>query len=224
MSPPSRLPMLRPARRPRRTAARGSWRPAPRGAVLLLVLVLLGVFLVALSAILGSGMGTLTGVGNFAFREAGVAVADGSVADAKAWISNSANNLTASVAGRYAAHALPDTNGDGIPANPCGTSSASSAWSCVATDTTSFPGYTVQYFIERMCVADGAITSVTTQCQQAKPSTESAGSYSVRGGNQNANRFASYPILYRVTVRTTGPRNTTVLTQALLTRDLMAGS
>jgi Tfp pilus assembly protein PilX len=189
-----------------------------QGAVLLLVLILMGVFLIALAGSLGSSFGNITTVGNYAYREAALAVSDSVVADAKAFISNSATDLTTAVTGKYSPQILTDANNDGVPDNPC--NSLLSAWGCVPADTTTFPGHSVQYFIERLCIVSGVITSSSTQCQEAKPGTETAGSYSLRGGNQGNSQFASYPILYRVTVRTVGPKNTAVLTQTMLSKDL----
>ena len=188
------------------------------GAVLLLVLILLTVFLLALSAMVGSSVNNLASVGNFVYHEGAVAVTDSVVADAKAFLRNPANDLGVAIRGQYSPLVLPDTNGDGVPASPC---PLGTGWLCVPSDSSTYPGYAVQYFIERLCTAAGAVTlaSAPAQCQVARPGA-AASATSVNDLRATITTLQTVSVLYRVTVKATGPRNTSVLTQTVISKSV----
>ncbi len=190
-----------------------------RGAVLLLVLILLAVFLVALAAAVGSSVNNLASVGNYSYHDGAIAVSDSVVADAKTFIQNASDATLGVVATTtatvYSPIILPDTNGDGVPVSPC----SSGGWSCVPTDATTYAGYRVQYVIERLCTSAGVVTVATAQaqCQTGKPSSLRQ---QISVGGAPALTLTFIPVLYRVTVKATGPRAAAVLTQTIISKSV----
>jgi len=200
------------------------------GAVLIVVLILFIIFLIAAVGMVKSSLVMVSSTTNYAFRQNAATVADSIVTTVKAKIfggtdrttgtTYTALDLTANTANLYSAVLLNDTrgvsgSGDGVPANPCG---GTLGWSCVPTDSTTYPSYGVQYFVERMCNATGAIGNTAASCQVVKPTIANGGAQSNRGGNQQGNSFNTYPILYRVTIKVSGPANTSVMTQVYLSK------
>ena len=194
--------------------ARATFRQG--GAVLLLVLILLTVFLLALTALVSSTFTNLAGVGNYVYHEGGLAVTDSVVTDAKAFLRTAAD-LGVATANQYSPTPLA-VSANGVPTNPC----TGGGWSCVAADTTTYPGYSVQYFIERLCNAAGPVTVTTAppMCQPGRPGgLGSALPVYDRGAGGGA-RILTVSVLYRVTVMVTGPRNTTVITQTVISKSV----
>lgn len=200
------------------------------GAVLIFALILLVAFLITSVGAINSTLNNVASSGNFAFREGALAVADSVIPTAKTYIDGLTNTNT-SVAGRYSSYILIDKDDIGIPNDPCTNQTSTDDWSCVTTNSTDYAPYSIQYFIERLCtdatslagtagirLSDIVISDIASQCQVAKPTTENGGSYSLRGGNQNGNKFEANPMLYRVTVKVTGPKNTTAWTQAIISK------
>jgi Tfp pilus assembly protein PilX len=183
-----------------------------KGAVLLFVMVMLAVFLIISIGSMKSTASSISAVGNYTYRETGLAISDSLASEAKEFLTSADTKLA--VAGKYSPLILPDTDGDGIPDAPCG--GASGNWSCVPANTSDFASYSVQYFIERLCIVGGVITNTTAQCQIELPSLANGGSYSIRGGNQDTVKLAVYPILYRMSVKVTGPKDTVILAQTML--------
>lgn len=196
-----------------------------KGSVLLLALVILVVFIVASAGMIKSSLVSVGSATSYAYREGASVIADSVITTIKAKIfggtdkttstTYTAIDLTSNKANLYSAVLLDDTrisggSGDGVPANPCG---GSTGWTCVPVDSSTYPNYSVQYFVERMCNKTGTISDSAASCQVVKPTVANGGSQSNRGGNQQTVSFNTYPILYRATIKVTGPANVSTTTQ-----------
>jgi len=182
-----------------------------KGAVLILTLILLTIFLIASVGLIRSVNMNVTSVGNYAYREGALAASDNILPTVKTYISGKAD-LTAADPGVYSPTILTNRDANGLPL-PCATGDG---WSCLTSVALS-NGYSFTYYIERLCTV-AVVTSTGTQCQVEKPTAANGGSYSLRGGNQDGKSLMSYPILYRVTVKTLGPKSTVVTTQTIISR------
>jgi Tfp pilus assembly protein PilX len=182
-----------------------------KGAVLILTLILLTVFLIASVGLIRSVSVNVTTVGNYSWREGALTASDTVLPAVKTYLTNKAD-LTAADSGIYSPTIITTIDANGAPL-PCATADG---WSCLASVTLP-SGYSYSYFIERLCQVT-VVTSTGTQCQVQKPTVANGGSYSLRGGNQDGKSLTSYPILYRVTVKTKGPKGTLVTTQTILSK------
>lgn len=184
-----------------------------RGAVLILTLILLSIFLIASVGLIRSVSMNVTTVGNYSYREGALTASDSVLPAVKAYIAGKAD-LTVADANVYSPTILTRVDASGLPL-PC---ASGDGWSCltaVALSTT----YSSVYYIERLCTV-AVVTSTGTQCQVEKPTAANGGSYSLRGGNQDGKSLMTYPILYRVTVKTSAPKRTgtVVTTQTTISR------
>jgi type IV pilus assembly protein PilX len=182
-----------------------------KGAVLILTLILLTVFLIASVGLIRSVTMNVTAVGNYSYREGALAASDSVLPAVKTYISNK-TDLTAADPGIYSPTILANIDASGLPL-PCSTGDG---WSCL-TPVVLSTAYSSTYYIERLCTV-AVVTSTGTQCQVEKPTAANGGSYSLRGGNQDGKSLITYPILYRVTVKTAGPKGTLVTTQTTISR------
>lgn len=90
-------------------------------------------------------------------------------------------------------------------------------WSSAVTVTSPAPptGYTVQYVIHRLCAAGGDPVSITCSKLGGSSSSRASGT---KGAASYGTMAISVPtnVLYRITVRVTGPRNTVSFVQAII--------
>ena len=194
-----------------RTFRRASPRlPArERGVVLMIALiVLVGLTLAGLSMVRSADTGSVI-AGNLAFRQASVQATDAAVEQAYVDLTNTyVKTAETSVANKYVSSG--DLATDAATGLPKSAPAASTSWPLV-TGVTLPSGFTARYFVERLCVGNGApITDVPGKCI-----TERAGE--AQGGSQKVGSpvFAgAVKVNYRVTVRVDGPRNSLSLAQA----------
>lgn len=142
--------------------------------------------------------------GNFAFRQASVQAADTGVELAFSALPNIlAASLDSDIANQYYATML-ESRGAALPID------WNTAINWGGAPTTAVAGNSVQYVIERMCSGLLPVTHVQTNCmhEQAAANGSSKAGATVFSG--------STAVIYRVTVRVSGPRNTVALTQAML--------
>jgi len=177
-----------------------------RGAILFVALIVLVAMSLAGIALMRSIDTNVLIAGNLAFRQGATAGGDWGIEDARAWISGNAailNNDQPAGASFYWANwqqnlDLYGNNPDptvadydwGSPAGPRDLGSDQA-------------GNGVKYVIHRLCNTAGAPNVV--QC--VKSSLSGAGGGNVQPGTS---------VLYRVTVRISGPRNTVSFVQAVL--------
>jgi type IV pilus assembly protein PilX len=165
-----------------------------------MVLVVMAILMVgALAAVRSTETSTLV-AGNSAFREATKQVADVGVNAAFAYVA-ALGNPEVDVPNRY--FALRQTqDAYGMPSTV--------SWSDVAE--TTVQSYKIQYVVERLCTGVLPVTNVLGQCV-----TESA---AADGSNKLGSPEYTTPptTVYRITVRTRGPKNSESYTQALMSR------
>jgi Tfp pilus assembly protein PilX len=191
-----------------------------RGTILFIALIVLVAMSLAGIALMRSVDTNVLIAGNLAFRQGATAGGDWGIENARAWISANAAELDKDKPdGATFYWANWQENLDLIGNNP-NVAVADYNWSDpneasdLGFDTA---GNRVQYVIHRLCDKAGAPNVV--QCVKSKLSAGTAptdgGSNQVQpvgGGNVNIGTV----VLYRVTVRVTGPRNTVSFVQAVL--------
>ena len=183
-------------------------RRGQRGVVLFLVLIALIAMMIAGLAMFRSVDSSVLLAGNLAFRKGASAAADAGIESAVAALPTIvAGSHEVIVPGQYyptvtVAYGGLAWDANGLP--------PSSVWASAPADTTSAPGYSVQYIIERMCTGPVPVVNVLTKCvADVAPDTSS--------NKSGALKFTSSSALYyRVTVQVTGPHNTTSYIQAML--------
>lgn len=185
-------------------------RKRQQGVVLVIALIMLVAMSLAGVALMRSVETATIVAGNFAFKEAGVQVADRGVQEAARWIAaNSAGNTLYNdnpPQGYFSA--LPPTDPDYFDLGVWGSSVL------MDSGTPDASGNIVRYVIHRMCTMPALPWDDPGQeCgrQTSRASTE--------GGSKrrDAPQFEGPPILYyRVTARVDGPRNTVTVIQTSL--------
>jgi hypothetical protein len=197
-------------------AQRGKASPtrAQRGVVLLFTLIALAILLVGAIALVRSFNTSLFTAGNVAFKRDLANHAERAVPVLVTALTTGGLNTpllrSASVANlNYSASALP-VNDEGIPtillASNADFTAAWTAGDLTAPNDSSgrSPGITIRYVIDRLCSAAGDETTLGDQC--------------VRGGDdfRQSSRLRqiaedtalSQPVVYRLSMRVTGPRGT----------------
>ncbi len=176
------------------------------GAVLILVLILLAVFLLGNAAILSATQNTNSVTANTSFRTTALAMSDTVMVSAKNYLLARATNADTTLINTVDAnHYYP-----AIKAASDSLTTTAFNWSGVPTTTSG--SYNTQYVIERLCDAAAPlpISDVMAHCQVEK--VASAGSAKV--GSPIFSNTAQ--VIYRITVRVTGPKNAEVYTHALV--------
>lgn len=183
-----------------------------RGIVMILVLIgLVAMTLAGIALIRGSQTSSMI-AGNFAFRQAALASSDTAVELAYTQL----DLITAGLQNdRYPSGCLDgacvyyptrqSTDVNGIP-------TLIGDWSLVPSNVVN-TSYTTQYVIDRLCIGPLPVANTTTNCFAA------AGSGA--GGSRkvgDTNFSDPLRVNYRVTVRVTGPRNTSSFVQAIVAR------
>ena len=146
--------------------------------------------------------------GNLAFRQAALQTSDIGVEKAvDALTTIVATSLDANYPSGCAAGAcnyyptMQTTDSKGVPTNI--------VWSSVPANTVN-TDYQVRYVIDRLCWGSTPVTDVAGKCYSATPT----------GGGSKKNNAPSFTgattVYYRVTVRVSGPRNTTSMIQAII--------
>lgn len=182
-----------------------------RGVVLMIALiVLVALTLAGLSMVRTVDTGSVIS-GNLAFRQAAVQATDAAVERAFTVITGTyALAPDTSVANTYiSSRANLDTDPAGVP-TVLNWATAPSVPAGVLPS-----GYEARYFVERLCIGDGA-TAISSADLPSKCVTE-------RAADVSGSKKGSSPVFtgilktnYRVTVRVTGPRNTLSLAQATI--------
>jgi Tfp pilus assembly protein PilX len=220
---------LQPQRQGRRRPLR------QRGVVLLFSLIALVVLLIAAVALMRSLNTSLFTAGNIAFkrdlqnqseRAVEQVLADFRAGGALDSPTTRANNVAAQ---NYSASVLP-VNAQGIPtALLADDATFAAAWTAADIDGTTEPtlanqGVSIRYVVDRMCATTGDETALgTATCVLSNNPMPSGGSASNLQGADKAPLCATCAsaapqgVVYRVSVRVTGPRNTQAFFQSTFT-------
>lgn len=196
---------------PRRILARRQ-----HGVILFISLIVLVAMTLAGIAMMRSVDTNVLIAGNLAFKQGTTAVADVGVEAARGWLTAPSGSLDADQPGiSYYWSTWQSGASDFIGSTS--TTGDDYNWGQAGTATSPDPAYTVNYVIHRLCGATGKPTDTGT-CLQSAVSSSSSGSGGSKGVVSYGQQVlpSTSTIFYRVTVRVTGPRNTTSYVQAIL--------
>lgn len=199
------------------TALRSANRSGQRGAVLIISLIVLVVMLISAAALMRSFDISLTTAGNLAFKRD---LAQQSEQAAETILARfRAGGALIGVAAReansptlnYSATVLP-SNPQGIP-NTLLASDATFAGTWTGADIDAGQGITLRYIVDRMCATAGTGSETPDNCSVADASLQPGGSSSdwqraERASVGGARGAVAQPVVYRLTIRADGPRNT----------------
>lgn len=208
--------------RPNPSMAKASHPSRQQGLVLFVALIVLVALALATAAMMRSvGSGQVI-AGNLAFQQSAVGSSDHGTEAAVAWLEDnkglsSSSSASACSTGSnvlacdQSAHGYLATRSD-----PASSLALDSWWTTLAATVppvslaSDAAGNSVSYLIQRMCNAAGDASSGS--CAITPSSTECGQSHNVNGGSTACDS----QVYYRITVKTTGPRNTVSYTQSMV--------
>lgn len=195
---------------------RSACRRGQRGAVLIITLIVLVVMLISAAALMRSFDISLTTAGNLAFKR-DLAQQSEQAAEAilarfrtgGALIGTAAREANAPAL-NYSATVLP-SNPQGIPNVLLAGSGLPPPWTGGSID--AGDGITLHYIVDRMCATAGTGSETPDNCSVADASLQPGGSSSdwqraERASVGGARGAVAQPVVYRLTIRADGPRNT----------------
>eukprot|EP01136_Pigoraptor_vietnamica_P034882 Opistho-1_new@99367 len=188
-----------------------------RGAVLIISLIVLVVMLISAAALMRSFDISLTTAGNLAFKrdlaQQSEQAAETILARFRAGgaLIGAAAREANSPALNYSATVLP-SNPQGIP-NTLLANDATFTGAWTGADINAGQGITLRYVVDRMCATAGTGSETPDNCSVADASLQPGGSASEwqraeRASVGGARGAVAQPVVYRLTIRATGPRNT----------------
>jgi len=184
-----------------------------QGLVLFIALVALVAMSLAAAALVRSVDSGVLVAGNLAFKQSAIMSAESGIADAYKYINDNAASLTANSAGYFA------NFDDSISLT------SSSTWGsgnsrAVLKDLYDLSGNETRYIIQRMCRTDGAVDRDKCLVGTGNAAANSKGGKSegggAGGGGYDAATGGSDAVVYRVTARVAGPKNTFSYIQAFI--------
>lgn len=194
-----------------------------RGATLAVALLALLILLIGATAIVRSMNTSMSNTGNLAFKRDLTNQAERAAAQVMTILQTGAlateaarqGNLAAS---NYSATLLP-TNAQGIPTALLATDAAfGAAWSA-GDITVADQAITLRWVLDRLCANVGAADE--THCTMSDAGTTNSDSASQRQSAQNASGTGlgalQRQVVYRLSIRATGPRNTQSFLQTTFT-------
>jgi type IV pilus assembly protein PilX len=199
--------------------------PRPRtqqGLVLFVALIVLVALALATAAMMRSvGSGQVI-AGNLAFQQSAVGSSDRGTEAAVAWLENNkglSSSSSASACSVGSSVLACDQSAQGYLAtrsDPASSVALDAWWTTLAAAVTPVSlasdaaGNSVSYLIQRMCNATGDASG--GNCAITPSSTECGQSHNVNSGSTGCDS----QVYYRITVKTTGPRNTVSYTQSMV--------
>ena len=195
---------------------------AQRGVVMLFGLIALAIMLIGAAAMVSSMNTSLLNAGNLGFKRDMTNQADRALAKAIAQLETGALATDATraqhlVAQNYRATILAAT-AQGLPNALVGDDAGFAAVGNTANDiAVAAQGITIRYVIDRLCVNTGPVAP--DHCSLESDASRVAGSESeLISAENNSSGSSAIPtrVLYRVSIRVTGPRNTQAFYQATL--------
>lgn len=178
-----------------------------KGLVLFVALIALVAMSLAAAALVRSVDSGILVAGNLAFKQSAFMSAETGISDAYKYIGTNQSSLTASSAGYFA---LFDDTKD-LKSNSTWGSGNSFL---VASD--AITGNETRYILQRMCWDIGDADNTPNNCMKGDGS-KAASSQAVQNyTSQNPGAGSAQSVVYRVTVRVTGPKNTKSYLQAFV--------
>ena len=177
------------------------------------LIVLVALTLSGLSLMRSSGTGLLI-AGNLSFRQASVSVADLGTEAARNWLLNT--NLSTldnndSTNGYYATQ-------NNVAGSAAEFDYANHDWGSNSKTVNPAPdaATTVRWVVHRLCTATGSPASSGQSCVLLEPTSNIGGSKNVLSSSQRALGGQQKIVLYRITTRVEGPRNSIAYTQVVI--------
>lgn len=204
----------------RRSAAR---QRAQQGVVMLFGLIALALMLIGAAAMVRSMNTSLFNAGNLGFKRDLTNQAERAVGSVVTLLQTGALNTdtarqSSSTTQNYSATLLA-SNAQGLPTALVADSSFSAAGASSNDLTIAGQAITVRYLVDRMCVNTGAASS--SHCTMADDPNPpgGSGSESIRAEDASAGGAGAVGqrVVYRVSIRVVGPRNTQAYFQTTLT-------
>lgn len=205
--------------RPRRAA-----RHHQGGVIMLFGLIALAIMLISAAAMVRSMNTSLTNAGNLGFKRDLTNQAERAVASVLTQLQTGAlagdvARQTSTAAQNYSATLLPSNN-QGLPNALLADDSAFASFGVVANDiTVTDQAITLRFVVDRMCVNTGiAAPDHCTMADDPNPAGGS-GSETIRAEDSSAGGSGALGqrVVYRVSIRVAGPRNTQAYFQTTLT-------
>jgi type IV pilus assembly protein PilX len=197
-----------------------------QGLVLFIALIALVAMSLAAAALIRSVDSSVLVAGNLAFKQSATMSADSSFGLAAEYINTNGSTINADDAanGYYASLAPPNATGYTADTDVFNFFDEST-WGALKSRKATGPGFTngvdssgntVEYIVQRMCRNTGKAPIVEQDCllgtSKVGGSSNQAQTYTTAGGLQSVGAS----IMYRVTSRVTGPKNTVSVTQAYI--------
>ncbi|HPV44209.1 MAG TPA: hypothetical protein PK056_01755 [Methylotenera sp.] len=188
-----------------------------QGLVLFIALIALVAMSLAAAALVRSVDSGVLVAGNLAFKQSAVMSAESGVADAYKYITDNAATLTANSAGYFASFdPVFDDNRMAVDSSTWGSGNSFA----VTKDVYDLSGNETRYIIQRMCRTTGAVDRDKCLVGTGNAAANSKGGKSegggAGGGGYDAATGGSDAVVYRVTARVAGPKNTFSYIQAFL--------
>lgn len=184
-----------------------------QGLVLFIALIALVAMSLAAAALVRSVDSGVLVAGNLAFKQSAIMSAESGVADAYKYINENAAALNANSAGYFASF------DDNISLTNSGTWGNGNSFA-VLKDLYDLSGNETRYIIQRMCRAAGAVDRDKCLVGTGNAAASSKGGKSegggAGGGGYDAATGGSDAVVYRVTARVAGPKNTFSYIQAFV--------
>jgi len=190
-----------------------------KGLVLFIALIALVAMSLAAAALIRSVDSGVLVAGNLAFKQSAIMSAETGIARAYKYINDNAANLDAPAAGYYANLALNPDLTETLSLTDAGTWTAANSIA-ITKDLNDTSGNEARMIIQRMCRAAGAVDQANCLVGVGNKAPNSMGSKSegggAGGGGFGAPKGTSDAVVYRATVRVTGPKNTVSYLQAFI--------
>lgn len=184
-----------------------------QGLVLFIALIALVAMSLAAAALVRSVDSGVLVAGNLAFKQSAIMSAETGVANAYKYITDNAASLGADSAGYFASF------NDGISLTSSSTWGAANSFA-VTKDLYDLSGNETRYIVQRMCRTAGAVDRDKCLVGTGNAAASSKGGKSegggAGGGGYDAATGGSDAVVYRVTARVAGPKNTFSYIQAFI--------
>jgi type IV pilus assembly protein PilX len=191
----------------------GTQPPSHQEGLILFValIVLVALTLSGLSLMRSSGTGLLI-AGNLSFRQASVSVADNGTEAARSWLLSTALNTldnNDSTNGYYATQ-------NNLAGSAAEFDHANHDWGSNSKTVNPAPdaATTVRWVVHRLCTATGSPVASGQSCVFLETGSNAGSNKNVLSSSQRA--LGSQSVLYRVTTRVDGPRNSIAYTQVVI--------
>lgn len=199
--------MLNQSFKPMRNMQQFCSKQKQKGLVLFVALIALVAMSLAAAALVRSVDSGVLVAGNLAFKQSAIMSAETGISDAYKYINDNLSSLNSSSTGYFAI--FDDTKN--LKSNSTWGGSNSFL---VASD--SITGNETRYILQRMCWVNGAPDATPNNCLSGDgskaASSQAGGNYATEGAGSGS----ATSVVYRVTVRVTGPKNTKSYLQAFI--------